>query len=1475
MEPSFPSSYSSVESPRRVPSQRQRRRTTLPSITFAPGRTSSDERSWLLGNRASSSFTSDIAFPLRLASPVGSNSQNQPVAAFGRRATIKAPPNVKIAEVPGQTKDPLDPLNRAASIGRAEIKRYDSIASIQSTSTLPRSGQHHPHPSISARRLELQRQNSYGRPPNRFIEAMYDLKELTTSTDSFEEKTLSTLLNVFNVFVDLVFCILYLVEANDFHRPAGKEDDIRYIERSWSLYLVLVSIACYNLFNVLCSVLFAEAKWVAIRSTRHIITTLVAVPFIVSLFLPDGHLRYVPYFLQSIALVSRVQQALNFYIDMGLSELPMDPLKSKVITFAMYIVTMIYCAVSAFQVAEYEQLVESGDNDYLLKLLYFVLISISTIGYGDVTPKSQLGYATVILLILAVLGVFPWMISGIVDAVASAKAGEGIFKSGGSKFMIISGSVHSAQKLANVLNGFWFTNKEYSHASFKIVILGMSEPSKEIQALLSSARYKNRVVYLKGTPLDSRDLERIQAKNAEGIFIIADRNSSFTPQEEDRHNTLSALAFRNVSNAGIYTYNLLPETEILQRNAATQVVCADEIRQVLLGFNCLQQATATLILNLLHQHKPTDNFTEFWESEYDDSLGNELYTSYLNPIFDGKSFGFVSWFLYRRFQVTLFGVRIKLRSGAYHTALNPGKDYKFQHNEQCIFIAQSPSDVDEITDLTEKDLHHFLDHLQQTYEEDVRTVGPDYHAKNFSKAIKALGSKCNLQSSVSAGSTIGAASSIKGGTLGTGEFTLPYTRRSGRHQLHPTIPVAEITNDNEIDVTPEVTLIEEPQQADEDTEASSQAGGSQTMLAHSESHPRSDANDTNPISPPTVEPPSPTTAFYSGIRPSPRLQYIDRLRRMKGDPDFELRIGHPPAPFPGAKVPLCILIDSKRSKKERNESDVLISKWSEVLERRSRLRESLMTSAITEDGTLQEDGTHGQDYDLGHSSAQPQSTQKEPNHIVICSPNYDIFRLICTLRAAHLQQLMDVVILCPKSPTDHEFNMLRSFPRLYVIIGDCLSRIDLERAAIASSSKYLFLRHPDNGGVDSDFFDGKAVMNRILVQQIFADVQFSRHKKLFQDQPSGQNSRWAHRSRMQLKDQIANMGYDTPTVVPLKEGWDGPQCVYELVEERAVDLLQIRRPQVSELHQVGGGVDPAYAQAWMMNQYPSMLHQSNFSGQGFGYGADSLKLAAASAPQSSSSIFSSRIQLGSKKQHDFFHNPIYASGGVLVGGLLDHVLYQTYSNPSILEIDSGCYLECVPIPEGFGVKTSQISETPDIHISGGSSGDDDDDSSSSDSDMYSDDVDSLLKKQRDNKGGSRFQEFLFGSHSRKSGDASGSGSVKGKGSSNTGPGATNGSHQHHDHSGNTSSKSSSLAPDYLYDNRHKNFLHLYEHLALDQGVIPLGLLRLQGDDPNKVHLGIGGSSRCYAIVNPLLDTVVLDSDMVWVMRRVPNDFKGY
>jgi hypothetical protein len=133
---------------------------------------------------------------------------------------------------------------------------------------------------------------------------------------------------VVNVVVDTIFCILYLVEASNLTRPPGHESHWLYIERTRSFWHLLVVIATYNFVTVCCSIIFSEAKMASVRSTRHIVSTLVAVPFIVSIFMENGQQLYVPYFLQSFALISRVQQALNFYIDIGVSG-KYTPLGSK------------------------------------------------------------------------------------------------------------------------------------------------------------------------------------------------------------------------------------------------------------------------------------------------------------------------------------------------------------------------------------------------------------------------------------------------------------------------------------------------------------------------------------------------------------------------------------------------------------------------------------------------------------------------------------------------------------------------------------------------------------------------------------------------------------------------------------------------------------------------------------------------------------------------------------------------------------------------------------------------------------------------------------------------------------------------------------------------------------------------------------------------------------------------------------------
>jgi hypothetical protein len=427
------------------------------------------------------------------------------------------------------------------------------------------------------------------------------------------------------------------------------------------------------------------------------------------------------------------------------------------------------------------------------------------------------------------------------------------------------------------------------------------------------------------------------------------------------------------------------------------------------------------------------------------------------------------------------------------------------------------------------------------------------------------------------------------------------------------------------------------------------------------------------------------------------------------------------------------------------------------------------------------------------------------------------------------------------------------------------------------------MRHPANGGVDGSFFDSAAVINRILAQQIFSDAQSSRASSVasvrnggnsllsksmaFNSDPTSKASYGA------ASDRVMAGGTIQKKAVSLESLNEGPQCVYELVEERSVDYLQIRKTEVSFGRDNHCSIDckPAYLEGASGAFGPE-------SDSGY-YGLPQHQLSA-----------SSRRKGISETGTDFYHNPIYASGGVLVGGLLDHVLYQLYSNPSILQLikllcgiqtkedvkrdfhlfkqyGAGCHLECIPVPEGFGVQTMRpINVSSGSSMSGSSAS-----SSSAESNCSSD------ESEDDNEGttavisGEGSQDKAAPKPKKQDKDKR----KKSKQQSTFSRAASKGkkkisalfNHSSPTTHDNPNDSDASIDSDYIYDNRHKNFLHLYEHLALDQGVIPIGLLRLQGDDPETVHLGIGGSSRCYAITNPLLDTIVLDTDQVFILTR--------
>ncbi|KAF9933219.1 Calcium-activated potassium channel subunit alpha-1 [Linnemannia zychae] len=572
-----------------------------------------------------------------------------------------------------------------------------------------------------------------------------------------------------DLVVDVLFCVLYLVDAQslvnsrneiDYNNPEYPNPPYLFVPRLWQVWVIAVAMSTWNLMSALIRFIFADNKLRFIFSFQTLLDAITAIPFLLSgFFLPYGQFLYVPYFLRSWSVISRLQRALSIGVDIGISDQPFDPVKAKLIGLVAYFIVILYNGMAAFLYCETMFTPKTENAHTVWDALYFILITASTVGYGDITPKSLEARIVVMIFIIVALSVVPGLIAGAIDTIKSSRSGGGSYIQSRSangairQYLVMIGDFQSAKRVADMLNGFF--NKEFSDNDVRVVFLSRNKPSKDVRTLLDMPSHKNRTTILVGNGLDESDLKRCQAKDAAGVFIIPDLTVS-RKESQDTMTTLLAWSLHlHAPKTRIFTYNLLPETETFQWGIAEQTICISEVKQLLLAYSCRHRGTTTLILNLLYPSEPSNNYEDGWQAQYGDGTGNEIYTGPVPTVFVGWTFAQVSWFVFQEFQTILIGVDIFLQSsstfigmdwdgphlhaaegvstdgissngsskshtrsrspgrgfhnhesdrgvpsGKYHLTLNPGNSYRLGKYDHLVFIAQSPIDVESITKFT-------------------------------------------------------------------------------------------------------------------------------------------------------------------------------------------------------------------------------------------------------------------------------------------------------------------------------------------------------------------------------------------------------------------------------------------------------------------------------------------------------------------------------------------------------------------------------------------------------------------------------------------------------------------------------------------------------------------------------------------------------------------------------------------------------
>lgn len=347
--------------------------------------------------------------------------------------------------------------------------------------------------------------------------------------------------------------------------------------------------------------------------------------------------------------------------------------------------------------------------------IYLIVTTITTVGYGDLAPKTMLGRAVIMGMMCAALILVPRQTNKLVAllGMTSVYARQSYNRKSQSSHIVVSGDVHGRA----ILDFFKeFFHPDHGNTSQGAVILGEGLPSLEVRSLLSDPRFAYMITYLDGNVMLDRDLSRAALDQAEGIFLLTNKFSK-TPQQDDASCILRALSVQRflqkqlvssneIANASSKDNGAVLPTGILKQKAKkptlciqllqsesrrlfessrkqvgyndlcqNQLVCIDEIKNNILAKSCLVPGLTTMINNLVasSEEASLSGNEAPWLIEYAEGVGYEMYRIQLSEYLQGLPFSNMAEAVYLETGVLVFALELAHVTAGSYVALNPGR----------------------------------------------------------------------------------------------------------------------------------------------------------------------------------------------------------------------------------------------------------------------------------------------------------------------------------------------------------------------------------------------------------------------------------------------------------------------------------------------------------------------------------------------------------------------------------------------------------------------------------------------------------------------------------------------------------------------------------------------------------------------------------------------------------------------------------
>ena len=292
---------------------------------------------------------------------------------------------------------------------------------------------------------------------------------------------------------------------------------------------------------------------------------------------------------------------------------------------------------------------ENGGTDAFLTYAYFIMVTVSTVGYGDLSPSTDIGRAFMTFFIILGLAFFAAILPTIVD-VASGLYNKRQFRKFDTtrvpQHVIVCGHI-TAFSAEEFLKDFLHPDR--GDTQTHVLFLHPERPDPDLKNVIRS--HYTRVQYIVGSVLNGKDLQRAKIPTSRAVFIRCNKLTN-KPLEEDNANLLRLVSVKNTTTDIPVIIQLLLSTskKKVQNIEGWRVghdiaLCVSELKLGLLAQSCICPGISTLIANLFYisdfsTQSKLKSFKEssVWKKKYILGASNEIYASHFSHQFYHKKF---------------------------------------------------------------------------------------------------------------------------------------------------------------------------------------------------------------------------------------------------------------------------------------------------------------------------------------------------------------------------------------------------------------------------------------------------------------------------------------------------------------------------------------------------------------------------------------------------------------------------------------------------------------------------------------------------------------------------------------------------------------------------------------------------------------------------------------------------------------------